>query len=193
MKRTLPLLMLLALLAGCGEQTLTRAEELQQRYGQLAGYEAEVRAAVVREDETIVYTLRLCAEGDSVRAEVVAPEELAGIAATMTGEELTLNFDGMLLDASTDVARVSALSCAPLLLSSFPEAYLAHCGTEELSGVEALRADFSLTLGEETLGCALWFGAEDAPLYGEVAREGKIIAAVEFTRFTFGDIIPSGA
>lgn len=183
------ILLMLVLLAGCGEKTIGRAEELQERYAQLASYETDVRAVVPREEETFSCTLRLTSEGESVRAEVLAPEELAGIAAEMTGEALALLYDGMILDALSLSPRVSALSCAPLLLKEFPEAYLESCGSETLSGRETLRADFSITLAEETFSCALFFEESGAPVYGEIAQDGKIIAAVEFTNFTFGDIL----
>lgn len=193
MKRIGLLLPFVLLLAACGEETLSRAETLQQRFAACAGYEATVRAAVAREDETLVYTLRLSADGEAVRAEVIEPAELAGITASMTGDALMLSYDAMLLDALSLSPRVSALSCAPLLLDAFPEAYLESCGAETLHGAETLRADFPLTLGEESFACTLFFGADDTPLYGEIAQNEKIIAAVEFTSFAFSAILVSDA
>lgn len=189
MKRIFCLLPLLIFLTGCGEENIERVEALQSRYAQLAGYETDVRAAVVRENETVSYTLHLAAAGETVRAEVLEPEELASLRAEMTGETLALSYDGMLLDALSLSPRVSALSCAPLLLGSFPEAYLESCGSETLDGEETLRVDFSVTLAEETFSCALFFAEDSTPVYGEIAREGKIIAAAEFTNFEFDDIL----
>ncbi len=177
------------LLAGCGEKTQERAALLQQRYASLAGYETELRAAVPREDETLVYTLRLTKDADTVRAEVREPAALAGVAAVLTGSELTLAYDGTALDAGTLSPRVSALNAAPLLLDSFAHGCLDSCGSETLNGAETLRADFSVTLEKETFACMLCFGADGAPVYGEIAQDGKIIAAVEFTDFVFGDIL----
>lgn len=193
MKRFLLLLPLLALLAGCGEKTLARAETLQQRYAALSGYAAETRVAVAREEETLLYELALSSEEGNVRVEVTAPQELAGIAATLSDDEATFFFDGTVFDAVSVRQDVSALNCAYLLLKAFPETYLSGCGTETFSGTEALRADFSLTLAGEMLPCTLWFAADGAPIYGEIAENGKIIAAVEFTSFTFGAILPLDA
>lgn len=192
MKRIfLPLLLplLLLLLTGCGRKTQERAAALQQQYALVTGYETQVRAALPREDETLVYTLHLTKDGDTVRAEVLEPEELAGVAAAMTGDALTLEYDGTILDAGTLSPRVSGLSAAPLLLDAFPRAYLDSCGSETLDGADALRVDFSAAAGSEALGCTLYFGADGAPVYGELAQDGKIIAAVEFTNFIFGDIL----
>ena len=155
------------LLAGCGEKTQKSAEDLQTRYAQTQGYEAVVEVAVPREDETLHYTLSL------------------------TGDALTLEYDGMALDAGTLSPRVSALNCVPLVLDGFSRAYLDSVGSETLDGKDALRADFSMTLGDETLGGTVWFTDGGAPVYLEASEGGKIIAAAEFTNFVFGDILPS--
>lgn len=191
-KKGLTVFILLALLlAGCGEKTQSRAEEWQQRYAQMQGYEAVVEVAVPREDETLHYTLSLEKSGDSVRAAVIEPKELTGIAATLTGDALTLEYDGMALDAGTLSPRVSALNCVPLVLDGFSRAYLDSVGSETLDGKDTLRADFSMTLGDETLGGTVWFTDGGAPVYLEASEDGKIIAAAEFTNFVFGDILPS--
>lgn len=193
MKRILLPLFLLLALAGCGEKTQQRAEALQEHYAALAGYEAQVRIALPREEETLFYTLCLVKDGGAVRAEVLAPEELAGVAATLAGDALTLEYDGVSLDAGTLSPRVSALNAVPLLLNAFPQAYLDSFGSETLDGTKTLRADFSATAGAETLACALFFGEDGAPLYSEIAADGKIIAAAEFTDFIFGDILSPDA
>ena len=191
-KKGLTVFILLALLlAGCGEKTQSRAEEWQQRYAQMQGYEALVEVSVPREDETLHYTLSLEKSGDSVRAAVIEPEELTGIAATLTGDALTLEYDGMALDAGTLSPRVSALNCVPLVLDGFSRAYLDSVGSETLDGKDTLRADFSMTLGDEMLGGTVWFTDGGAPVYLEASEDGKIIAAAEFTNFVFGDILPS--
>ena len=191
-KKGLTVFILLALLlTGCGEKTQSRAEEWQQRYAQMQSYEALVEVSVPREDETLHYTLSLEKSGDSVRAAVIEPEELTGIAATLTGDALTLEYDGMALDAGTLSPRVSALNCVPLVLDGFSRAYLDSVGSETLDGRDTLRADFSMTLGEETLGGTVWFTDGGAPVYLEASEDGKIIAAAEFTNFVFGDILPS--
>lgn len=191
-KKGLTVFILLALLlAGCGEKTQSRAEEWQQRYAQMQGYEVLVEVSVPREDETLHYTLSLEKSGDSVRAAVIEPKELTGIAATLTGDALTLEYDGMALDAGTLSPRVSALNCVPLVLDGFSRAYLDSVGSETLDGKDTLRADFSMTLGDETLGGTVWFTDGGAPVYLEASEDGKIIAAAEFTNFVFGDILPS--
>ena len=192
MKKVWPAVLCLLLLCSCGKET-DRAEEMQEQYKNLASYATDVRVSVPREDETLAYSLHLSAQGDTVRAAVIEPEGLAGVGAVLTGEKLTLTFDDLVLDAGTLSPRVSALNCVPLVLQNFPKAYLDSSGAEKLGDIDALRADFSLTLGGETLACSLWLDASGAPVYMEIAENDKIIAAAEFTNFVFGDILSPDA
>ena len=48
-------------------------------------------------------------------------------------------------------------------------------------------------LSGETLACSLWLDASGAPVYAEIAKNDKIIAAAEFTNFIFGDILSPDA
>ena len=189
-KGCLLLAALALLLAGCGEKTQKSAEDLQARYAQMQGYEAIVETAVPREDETLHYTLSLEHSNGETRAAVLAPEALTGVGAVLEGDKLTLTFDDLVLDVGTLSPRVSALSCVPLVLDGFSGAYLDSCGSETIDEAETVRADFTMTLGSETLGAALFFAASGAPVYLEVSADEKIIAAAEFTNFVFGDILP---
>ena len=190
MKKVWPAVLYLLILCSCGKET-DRAEAMQEQ--NLASYETDVRVSVPREDETLVYALHLSTQGDAVRATVSEPEELMGVGAVLEGDKLTLTFDDLVLDVGTLSPRVSALSCVPLVLQNFPKVYLDSSGAETIGDVDALRADFSLTLSGETFACSLWLDASGAPVYAEIAENDKIIAAAEFTNFIFGDILSPDA
>ena len=192
MKKVWPAVLCLLFLCSCGKE-IDRAEAMQEQYKNLASYETDVRVSVPREDETLVYALHLSAQGDAVRATVSEPEELTGVGAVLEGDKLTLTFDDLVLDVGTLSPRVSALSCVPLVLQNFPKSYLDSSGVETIGDIDALRADFSLTLSGETLACSLWLDASGAPVYAEIAENDKIIAAAEFTNFIFGDILSPDA
>ena len=183
MKKVWPAVLYLLILCSCGKET-DRAEAMQEQYKNLASYE---------KDETLVYALHLSTQGDAVRATVSEPEELMGVGAVLEGDKLTLTFDDLVLDVGTLSPRVSALSCVPLVLQNFPKVYLDSSGAETIGDVDALRADFSLTLSGETFACSLWLDASGAPVYAEIAENDKIIAAAEFTNFIFGDILSPDA
>lgn len=188
------LLSLTLLLTACGGNAgADRAAEVQTLYADLQGYAAEVKVDIPREDETLHYTLSLTKDGDARSARVLAPDALRGVTAHIDGETLTLEYDGAVLDAGTLNPKVSALSCVPLLLRTFPESYITAQSIERFGEQDALRVCFETDCGGEKLGCVVYFSEENAPLYAEIAENGKIILFVEFTDFTFGAILSSDA
>ena len=188
------LLPLILLLTACGSDAgADRVTEVQTLYAHLQGYAAEVMVDIPREEETLHYTLSLTKDGDAISARVLAPDALRGVTAHIDGETLALEYDGAVLDAGTLNPKVSALSCVPLLLDAFPESYITAQSTERFGEQDALRVCFETDCGGEKLGCTVYFSEENAPLYAEIAENGKIILFAEFTDFTFGDILSSDA
>lgn len=181
---------LVLLLTGCGTKEYDRTVQLQELYGALQGYTAEIQVDIPREAETLHYTLTLKKDAETIEVQVLAPEMLKGIAARIDGETLSLVYDGVILDAGTLCPGVSALTCVPLLLDAFPKSYVSVHSEEILREQNALRVGFETEGEGETLLCTVYFSEENAPLYAEIAEEGKIIAFAEFTNFTFGDILP---
>ena len=181
------------LLSGCGAKGYDRTAQLQELYGVLQGYTAEIKVDIPRETETLHFALSLEKDGEKIEAQVLAPDALKGITARMDDESLSLVYDGVMLDAGTLCPRVSALTCVPLLLRSFPESYVTEQSTERFGEQDALRMCFETDCAGEKLGCVVYFSEENAPLYAEIAENGKIILFAEFTDFTFGDILPSDA
>ena len=188
------LLPLILLLTACGDAARADcASEVQALYAGLQGYAAEVKVDMAREDETLHYTLSLTKDGDALSVRVLAPDALKGVTAHIDGETLALEYDGAVLDAGTLNPKLSALSCVPLLLGAFPESYVTAQSTERFGEQDALRVCFETDCGGEKLACTMYFSAENAPLYAEIAENGKIILFAEFTDFTFGAILSSDA
>lgn len=188
------LLPLILLLTACGSDAgADRVTEVQTLYAHLQGYAAEVMVDIPREEETLHYTLSLTKNGDALSARVLAPDTLKGVTAHTDGDTLALEYDGAVLDAGSLNPKVSALSCVPLLLNSFPESYITVQSTERFGEQDALRVCFETDCGGGELGCTVYFSAENAPLYAEIAENGKIILFAEFTNFTFGAILSSDA
>ena len=195
MKRLLAyLLPLTLLLTACGGEAETdRAAEAQRLYAGLQGYAAEVKIDVPREDETLHFTLSLTKDGDEITARVLTPDALKGVTAHIDGDALALEYDGVMLDAGTFDPEVSALSCVPLLLDAFPESYVTTQSVERFGEQGALRVCFETDCGGEKLACTVYFSEDNAPLYAEIAENGKIILFAEFTDFIFGAILPLDA
>ena len=193
MKQLCALLALLTLLlTGCAAgQADTRVETLQQKYAALSGCDARVAVTVACDGETRQYTLDIAKEGDETRVTVLEPEPLAGVGAVVSGDALSLAYDGMVLDAGSADERVSAVNAADILLRAAASGYVTERNTERYEDTDALRLCFETEQGGETLRVTAWFDAADRPLYAELERGGEVLAYLEFTDFVFHDIIPA--
>ena len=192
MKRSVLLFAALLLLTGCAAgQADTRVETLQQKYAALSGCDARVAVTVACDGETRQYTLDIAKEGDETRVTVLEPETLAGVGAVVSGDALSLAYDGMVLDAGSTDERVSAVNAADILLRAAASGYVTERNTERYEDTDALRLCFETEQGGETLRVTAWFDAADRPLYAELERGGEVLAYLEFTDFVFHDIIPA--
>ena len=93
------------LLCGCGKKDAAEAQAVQQRYAALTGAVAEAEIVSHPEGETRSFTVRCTCDRtkDTATTTVMAPEELAGLSATVTGEKLLIQYDGPALAAGNSV------------------------------------------------------------------------------------------
>lgn len=183
------------LLSACAaqEKADSRADELQSRYAGMAGCSARLDAAVVREAETLRYTLDVEKTAEETHVQVVAPEELAGVGATVRRDGvLRLAFDGIVLDAGSALPGVSALNAADIFLYAAAQGYVTERNTERFGETEdALRLCFETEQDGEKLLVTAYFDEADRPLYAEIGCGGEILVYLEFTDFAFNDILTS--
>lgn len=176
--------LLLALLCACGgEEAESRAigaayEDLQAQ--------AEVTLTCHYGGEVRTYELVCAYTPEKSTVTLTAPAELAGISAVLEGDDLTLRYDDVLIDAGPySGTRVSPLRAVPGLLRAVGQGYLTEFCREDLDGVQCLRAAFEITEedGEKTL-YTVWFDEADQPVRGEITVEDTVVYAVTFTSFT---------
>lgn len=188
MKRIWMALCAALLLAGCAaRESGDRAEAVQRKYAGMEGCTARVTVAVAREDETLRYTLDVARDAEATRLTVVEPEALAGIGVTVSGDDLRLSYDGIVLDAGSADPDVSAVNAVDVVLRAVASGALTERGTERLDDGEALRLGFETERLGKTLGVAVWFDGTDAPLRAEIEDDGEILAELRFTDFAFRD------
>ncbi|MBQ9459677.1 MAG: hypothetical protein IJU66_07060 [Oscillospiraceae bacterium] len=191
MKRFL-ILLAAALLTGCNaRESADRAEAIQQKYAAMSGCTARVEVAVARADETLFYTLDLERDAEGTRLTVAAPELLAGVGVTVSGDDMQLRYDDLVLDALSADPEVSAVNASDIVLRAVANGAVTERGAEELDGRNVLRLCFETERGGETLRAAVWFDGTDAPLYAQIEGGGKILAEMRFTDFVFRDTIGS--
>ncbi len=192
MKRILAALALAALLTGCAaRETGSRAEELQKRYAETAGICARVEATVANGEERLRYTLAAERTDGETRVTVLEPEALADVSAVVRDDDaLSLEYDGMVLSAGSTGETVSAANCVSIFLHAAAEGLVTERGVERAAETpDALRLCFETEHAGGKLLVTAWFGEDDAPLCAEIERDGEILAYLEFTDFSFGDIL----
>lgn len=186
------LICLAALLSGCAaEQTDTRAEDLQRKYAAMDGYAATVELTTAERDESTRYRLDVKSEGGETRVTVLEPEAIAGVSATVSGDALSLVYDGMALSAGGAATELNAVNGTDAVLRAAAEGFIAEHNHERYGDADALRLCLETELNGETLHVAVWFDEQDAPLYAEIERDGWVMQYLEFTNFTFGGIVDS--
>jgi len=184
------LICLAALLSGCAaEQTDTRAEYLQQKYAAMNGYAATVELTTAERDESTRYRLDVKREDGETRVTVLEPEAIAGVSATVSGDALSLTYDGMALAAGGAATELNAVNGTDVVLRAAAEGFITEQNAERYGDTDALRLCLETELNGETLHVTAYFDADDAPLYAEIERDGWVMQYLEFTNFAFGGIV----
>ena len=118
---------------------------------------------------------------------ITAPEEVAGITATIAQGQTFLTFDGVQLETGPlNEDGLSPLDALPAIFAAMESGYIAETGSELLGETETLRLccrDPERAPGEglETL---LWFDKADQTLMqGELRQDGATVIRCTFSDF----------
>jgi hypothetical protein len=184
LKRIIPILLILVLLAGCAgaRDTMDRAMALRSA---LLAKGAEFDAAVTADygDKTYSFGMhcRMEAQG-KVTFSVTAPQTIAGITGTVSASGGKLTFDGNAL-AFTLLAdgQVSPVSGPWLLMKTLRSGYLTSCGVED----GCLRIAIDDSYEDDALHLDVWLDESDCPKRGEILWKGRRILTVEIENFVF--------
>ena len=180
----LPALMISLLLGGCGgagaEQR--KVEELREKAA--AAEEITFTADVTANlgSEVFDCTLRCDAGPESVTAEVISPESVAGVRARTENGGITLEFEDVSLGiGSTDPDDPAPLSVPALLVTALRSGFLQRCWTEREESRELIAAEIYAT---DAAALTVWFDRLDmTPLYCELSRAGEMVFSCEIRDF----------
>ena len=188
-------MMMALLLSGCGagETKETTADTLRGLYREMSGCTME---ALVRCDqEGLEWEGSLACQylpGGESTVEVLAPEEIAGVKAVVREEDWSLAYEGEILNTlPVTEEELSGAVCLPWLMDALREGSLLEEGRESWAEKDCLRLRLDQTgQGEGKIISVLWLDVSDGtPVYGEVALEETTLFTVEFTAFSFCDIM----
>ena len=171
------------LLAGCGKKAASQAESLRQRYREMqaAHMEAEITCHLETENRTFTVSCDWTPTGAGTT--VTGPEDLAGLTASVSGEDLTVSYDGAALSAGS-LRDVAPANCLPWLLRAMEEGYLVDAGQETLEGLDCLRLALDTTAPGGKVLCTVWLGGDGAPLYAEFSQDSRVVLTARLLSFT---------
>ena len=115
--------------------------------------EAEITCHLETENRTFTVSCDWTPTGAGTT--VTGPEDLAGLTASVSGEDLTVSYDGAALSAGS-LRDVAPANCLPWLLRAMEEGYLVDAGQETLEGLDCLR--LALTPPPPAARCCAPFG-----------------------------------
>ena len=185
-KTAVPMMLLCLLLSACGGTQDRMQEALQFRTDLLAAQGCSFEAELTAQGETEVFecTLRCSISPDgTARAEVLAPEELAGVTATITDSGMQIDYDGVRVDCGQLSGSVSPIGTPGLLYAAWTGGYIAAAGSEE----HQTMARYLLGSGSSEKQISTWFSADGTPESCEAAENGMVVLQCRLRDFTFGD------
>lgn len=117
MKRVLPFVLCLILLCGCADDGKSQFLEFVNVVSSAENISFSAKVSAQYSDKTAQFTLGYEQTADGASVSVIEPEMLRGIKANVTGKNLSLEYDGAMLDIGTlDDAELSPMSSLPLIV-----------------------------------------------------------------------------
>ena len=175
-------------LGGCGGEAAEeqQAEEVQLKFQDFSAATIEAELTCHYGEEVHSYTLRCTYSPEESTVEVLEPADLAGISATLSGEDLTVQYAGILLDAGTySGTEISPMWALPSLLQAIRQGYPLESCQEEWGEAACLRVTFETTGGDGSKRYyAVWFDESGTPLQGEITLGDTVVYTAVLTQFT---------
>lgn len=183
MKRIIVLpLCLLLLCGGCGEKSRTAAD-VQAQYSRIATARMEAEVTFHTPQEERCFTLQCDFTPETSTVTVTAPETVSGVTATVSGEALTIAYDGAVLSAGSGaLGPVNALPC---LLRAVGSGYLLEESRETLEDTDCHRLALELTVDQTPVVCTVWLDTETLlPRYAEFSCDGTVTVSARLLAFS---------
>lgn len=185
-KTAAPMMLLCLLLSACSGTEDQMQEALQFRTSLLGAQSCLFTAEVTAQGASEVFecTLQCAVTSDgTATVTVMAPEEVAGITATVTDDGTEVAFENVHLDFGELSGSVSPMGMPGLLYAAWTRGYIAAAGREN----DGTLARYLVGTGKEERQVDTWFDAAGVPVACEVIENGSVVAQCELRDWTLGD------
>lgn len=162
-----------------GKTAEKKAMEIQQEY---AAWESlAITADVTADYGDRVYEFKLRYTGNNTDGvvEVMSPEEIAGLTATLSPESKSLCYDGAELSLGELTADgLSPMECLPLMIDQWSNGHIERVDSETIDGTDTLAVSFTVSEDEYLI---TWFEADtNLPVRAEIYYDGSMVICCEF-------------
>lgn len=168
---------------GCGQNREPAQEALDLRTSLISAGGCSFVADIRADFPDRAYDFSVSCEytaGENARIEVLQPEEIAGIKATVSGSGAAVEFDGMALDFGTMAnGRVSAMEAAWLLCSCWHNGYISSAGKDG----ELCRTTYLDGYDDDELVVDTWLDSEGIPVHSEIVYDGVRCLTLDISQF----------
>jgi hypothetical protein len=125
------------------------------------------------------FTLRYTGGAEDGTLEIMQPEPIAGLKATVSVSGGTLEFDGVALDTGAVTKDgLSPAQCIPVLISQWQSGYISGCNFEKLGDCETLAVTTDIT---QTVSQRTWFDKKThLPIKAELYDGGVMVIGCLF-------------
>lgn len=184
MKRWIPIVLCILLLAGCSDSdaAISRAMNLRSRLlSSGCSFDAQVTADYG--DRTHSFLLQCSADPEgNLLFTVLEPESIRDISGKLssTGGQLTFDENAVSFSLLAD-GEISPISSVWILVNTLRGGYLRSCGSSEAG----LRVTIDDSYEEDALQLDIWLDEEDLPQYGEILWQGRRILSLKVSNFRF--------
>ncbi|MBQ6846772.1 MAG: hypothetical protein IJO61_06530 [Oscillospiraceae bacterium] len=146
-------------------------------------YLAHITAVFPKREVSFSLEYRFSPQNDD-RVKVIAPEEIAGIAFSVSEDDSTLEFDGARLTmGSLDTSGTSPLSAIPSLISVWRGGNFDEALSSDINGEDAYLMIYRNKNEKNEFEYRTWFSKNDfSPLYAEIYIGGIRVIECNFER-----------
>ena len=180
----LALTMCLLIMYGCSGSVKYEEKYQNWRENYLSLTEHEITAAVKSSDDEKVcdYTLRYLLSSESETVEVLAPETIARIKASIEPDSVRLDYDGVMLETGSSLAKeLSPLMALPIFNDVIHDGYLENSWRETEDGTELVVTELEMPDGTRM---TLWLtNADMKPVYADIRSGDKIQIKINITEY----------
>lgn len=186
MKKLLPLLAVLALLAGCSAEPVEMNRALALRTKLLQASTCTFNAEITADCGEDLYTFGMHCMADEkgeITFQVTKPDSISGITGTLSQQGGALTFDSTALQFELLAdGRLSPVSAPWVLMQALRGGYITSAGTED----DQIRLSVNDSFDYDALNLDIWLDGENLPKRAEICCDGKRILTLSVENMVIG-------